>query len=115
MYDPDAEMCRSVEGSEEWSFFQTFRPACFESASGPQSTLGSTRANSLEERETKSARIQDHKGAMAKVHRIMQVVVHRDRRERKGRGTVKVAGPRMRVGPPIGGPRAAPHRVSGLR
>ena len=66
MYDPDAEMCRSVEGSEEWSFFQTFRPACFESASGPQSTLGSTRANSLEERETKSARIQDHKGGNGK-------------------------------------------------
>ncbi|CAE7851863.1 unnamed protein product [Symbiodinium necroappetens] len=50
------EPMKSIEGSEEWNFYQQYRPAGFQLASGPPSEVST--AATAEEREAKAAKLE---------------------------------------------------------
>ncbi|CAE7359427.1 unnamed protein product [Symbiodinium microadriaticum] len=50
------EPMKSIEGSEEWNFYQQYRPAGFQLASGPPSEVST--AATAEEREAKTAKLE---------------------------------------------------------
>ena len=50
------EPLKSIEGSEEWNFYQQYRPAGFQLASGPPSEVST--AATAEEREAKTAKLE---------------------------------------------------------